>query len=442
MNVSLQERVVIRRVALAGCGAVGSALLRLVHEQQEHIAGAHGVRLQPVAVLVRDVDAPRDIPPADGILTDDPGSLLAASPDLVVEATGSVELGGRLAAAALSRGIPFITASKALIAAHGHELQRAATRAGTWLGLEATVGGGVPLVRALTESLPHAGVTGLRGVLNGTTNFVLDRLAAGATLADALVEARRLGFAEADASRDLDGRDAADKLAILAWLAFGVPPGSIPVARSGIDLQPERLVRVAATVGCTVRLLAELDATGGHIVASVQPVAVNGASPFAAVAGEENLVLVTTRSSGVVRLAGPGAGGGPTAVSLLADMLRPVRVRIPSPPTAARHLTARTPTAAQWLLGADPHPGVAAMVTRAAADAGAAVELVSQGGDVVFRLHHASDAAARHVRHAVERAGLSAVLLRTDAAIASPSTAAPGGGAASPGAIRSAAPPC
>lgn len=415
---------VTHRIAVAGCGVVGSALLRLIHEQQDIIAAAHGIRLEPVAVLVRNVAAARDVPPSSALYTDDPAALLTARPDIIVEATGDVDLGRHLAAAAVLRGVPFITASKALVAAHGHELHRAASAAGTYIGFEAAVGGGVPVIRALAESLPHAGIAGFRGVLNGTTNFVLDRLAAGLTLDDALGEARRLGFAEADASRDLDGRDAADKLAILAWLAFGVPPSRVAVARAGIEHRPEQLVRTAAAAGCKVRLLAEAVDAGGTVVASVQPVAVPHDSPFAAVSGADNLLLVATRHGGVLRFAGPGAGGGPTAVSLLGDILHPVRIAVA--PQPAFHASGASPTGqpgGQWLLSVDgPSPRLRSAIADATARVGATVRAVDGDDDVVFRLFSASDAAARFVRRAVEASAVSAVLLRADAPTALPTT--------------------
>ena len=310
------------RVALAGCGTVGSALIRLLRERAPAIEREHGLRFEITGVLVRNVQRPRIVESAAGALTRDVDAWLGGDADLVVEATGAVEVALRIARATLARGRCFVTANKALIAAHGPELAALARAHRGRLHFEAAVGGGVPVIRVLREALRHTGVRSVRGVLNGTSNFVLGRMAAGHGLDDALYEARVRGFAEADASRDLDGRDAADKIAILAWLAFGSDPAALPVQRRSLLPDTAALVRLARAQGGVLRQVAECFATDGVVSAAVEPVIVAPTSPLALVQGEENGVLVETRGNGSVRLFGPGAGGPPTAAALLSDMLQ------------------------------------------------------------------------------------------------------------------------
>ena len=204
------------RVALAGCGSVGSALLREISAHREAIGERHGVEIVLTRVLVRDVIRRRDATFDRALLTNDVDAFLATDADIVVEAIGGLDPARRIAETALGRGQRLVTANKLLLAAHGSSLSALARRNRTSLRYDAAVGGGVPILRVLDESLGAGGPSRVRGILNGTTNFVLTRLEGGASLESALDEARAAGFAEADASRDLDGRDAADKIALVA----------------------------------------------------------------------------------------------------------------------------------------------------------------------------------------------------------------------------------
>lgn len=313
------------RVALAGCGVVGGELVRLLRGSEAEVRARHGVRFELVRVLVRGADRPRPHELPAGVLTTDLDAFLATDAELVVEAIGGLDPAVRIAEAALGAGRRLVTANKAVIAAHGARLAALARRSGGRLDFESAVGGGIPVVRALRDSLALTGIGSVRGILNGTTNFILTRLGEGWRYTDALAEAQARGFAEADPARDVSGEDAADKIRILAWLAFGVEPSTLPVRRRGIVPHPDRLARDASLLGGLPRLVAEAARTEDGIVASVEPSIVAPHSELGRTRDEENAVLVESRWNGVVRLAGPGAGGPATASALLGDMLRAAR---------------------------------------------------------------------------------------------------------------------
>ena len=324
------------RVALAGCGVVGGGLLRLIRTRHERIARLHGVRIDVVSVLVRDVAKPRSERPAEDRLTSEQAAFLATDADIVVEAIGGIEPALAIARHALLRGRAFVTANKALIAAHGSELAALADQHGARLGFEAAVAGGVPVIRSLREGFGAAPIRSVRGILNGTCNFVLSRIAEGGDFSEAVRRAQEAGFAEADPSRDLDGRDAADKLAILAWIAFGADPARLEIGRRGLNSETARLVAGARSVGGSVRSIAEcIRQEDGSLIAGIEPVVVGGSSELARVHDEQNLVIVETQDAGTYRLAGPGAGGAPTATAVLADVL--AGRRAPLPPAAHIH---------------------------------------------------------------------------------------------------------
>lgn len=310
------------RVALAGCGTVGGALLGLLRGHRDAVRRTLGREVQLVSVLVRDPARVRPQPPHQELFTTDPVEFLAARADVVVEAMGGLDPAGALVRDALARGTHVVTANKALLAAHGPSLLRLAVRTGARLEFEASVGGAVPVIRTLREQLGGHGVRGIRGVINGTTNFILDQLAEGRDWNDAVAEAQRLGFAEADPSRDLDGRDAEDKLRVLAWLGFHADPRTVPVRREGISPALAALARDAAAGGGTVRLVAELRLEGRRLGGVIAPRVLDGRDPLAQARGEENAFEIHSESAGVIRLSGKGAGGSATASAVLADLLR------------------------------------------------------------------------------------------------------------------------
>jgi homoserine dehydrogenase len=310
------------RVALAGCGTVGGALLGLLQGHREAVRRRLGRGVEVVSVLVRDAARERPHAPHRERVTTDPAAFLAAGADVVVEAIGGIDPAGEIVRDALARGAHVVTANKALLAAHGPSLLRLATQRGARLEFEASVGGAVPVVRTLRDQLAGHGVQCIRGVINGTTNFILDRLAEGSAWEAAVAEAQRLGFAEADPSRDLDGRDAEDKLRVLAWLGFHADPRTVPVRREGISPALAPLARDAAAGGRTVRLVAELRLEGRRLAGTIAPRVLDANDPLASARGEENAFEIHSESAGVIRLSGKGAGGSATASAVLADLLR------------------------------------------------------------------------------------------------------------------------
>jgi homoserine dehydrogenase len=375
------------RVALAGCGVVGSELVRALHVQGPRIEMELGVRFQLERVLVRRIERPRTVAFAPGVLTADLDAFLATEADVFVEAIGGLEPAQRIARAALSKGRPFVTANKVLIAAEGEDLCSLARARGVDAHFEAAVAGGVPVVRVVREYLCRGPIRRIRGILNGTCNFVLTLLERGERLEDAIAEAQRRGFAEADPARDLDGRDAADKLAILAWLAFGVSPRSLALRRRGILPDAERLSRGASAAGGRLRLIAECEAfaeceADGEVVsASVEPIVLASESPFARTVGEENRIAIDAGWPWPIELAGPGAGGVPTAAALLADLIQATTSRaafaphvafaaLPTADHASNHVDLRVHA---WLIGV--RAGLVREARSRFADAGIAAAL-------------------------------------------------------------------
>jgi len=298
-------------VGLLGCGTVGSGVAR-------RLLASHPGLIR--AIAVRDPRKPRDVAWDDFAsdafdVVDDPGVRV------VVECIGGLGLARELVLRAIARGKDVVTANKDLIATEGPWLAAFAARTGASLRYEAAVGGAIPIVRALHGSLANEDVIEIGGVLNGTTNFVLDAMEAGAEYADALAEAQRLGFAEADPRSDVDGHDAAHKLAILAGLAFRRPSVSPALARRGIGAISRDDVRAGAERGLRLKLVAVARRAGDAIEAGVTPAYVADDHPFARARGAENVVRVLGRGCGTLVFSGAGAGGDATASSVVADVL-------------------------------------------------------------------------------------------------------------------------
>ncbi|MDQ6634516.1 MAG: homoserine dehydrogenase, partial [Gemmatimonadota bacterium] len=269
----------------------------------------------------RDVTRPRDADFDRSLLTADVDEFLASETDVVIEAIGGLDPARRIAESVLGRGGELVTANKELLAAHGSALTTLARAQRTSLRYDAAVGGGVPVLRLLDDALGAGTPVSVRGILNGTTNFVLTQLERGASLEHALREARFAGFAEADASRDLDGRDAAAKLSLVAWAAFGIAPEAIVVRRQSLLPDPVRYAVLAARVGRSVRQVAECTVVEGAVVASVEPLLVEPTSALARTRDEQNRVEVHSGWSAPLCASGPGAGGVPTATALLSDLV-------------------------------------------------------------------------------------------------------------------------
>ena len=341
------------RIALAGCGVVGGGLVRLLNDSAAAIASRYGVRFVITRVLVRDTGRERHLPIDSHLFTDDLNSFLANDSDVVIEAVGGEEPARTIAISALARGRKLITANKDLISAHAETLQELATLNRTGIDFGAAVGGSAPVISTLRDLVGASAPRSVRGILNGTSNFVISELERGSTLDDALATACERGLAESDCSRDLDGRDAAAKLAIIAWIAFGVRPADLNVRRGSLIPGLEILVRLAANVGGRLRLLGECtQLDGNRITAAVEPVIVHDSSPFARTRLEENRVEVDLGWSSPLSVSGPGAGGAPTAAALLSDL-----VRFSPPPNdrgkeATRFVSVADWRSHRWLVGA------------------------------------------------------------------------------------------
>ena len=309
-------------VALLGYGTVGAAIHRLLEENVEDIERATGHRFRVVRALVRDPDRERAYPAPEGVLTTEFASILEDdSVALVAEVMGGIEPTGGYVLDLLRAGKPVVTANKQLLARRSTELFAAAAEAGVQLRFEASVCAAIPVIKVLRESLVVTNVHRVLGIVNGTTNFILTRMEAGASYEDALAEAQRLGYAEADPTDDVTGADAAAKMAILASVAFGSRVELADVAYEGIDrLRPEH-VEAARSLGAVVRLVGSATLVDGAVDVRVGPALVDRSHPLAGVEGPFNAVMLQGDAIREIMLEGPGAGGIETASAVVADMV-------------------------------------------------------------------------------------------------------------------------
>jgi homoserine dehydrogenase len=308
-----------------GCGNVGAAFVQLVERQADAIEARTGVRLQVARVAVRNISRDRNLNLPDGMLTRDAlGVIEDPTIDLVVEVIGGIEPARELITAALVRGKPVITANKELLANVGTELFAAADAAGTDLLFEAAVAGGIPLIRALRESLRGEPIRRVIGIVNGTTNYILTKMSEnGADYSEALREAQDLGFAERDPTADVEGFDAGAKAAIIASIAFGARVVAGDVYHEGISKITKADIDVANRLGYVIKLLAiaEKDAASGEIAVRVHPAMVAKHHPLASVRESYNAVFVEGEAVGSLMFYGRGAGGFPTASAVLGDVI-------------------------------------------------------------------------------------------------------------------------
>jgi homoserine dehydrogenase len=328
----------VLRVALLGAGTVGSAVVRGFLERADRLAVAGGPRLELAGVATLDPDRARALGVPDELITDAPAHLVASrDTDIVVELMGGLDPARTLVRAALEDGKPVVTANKALLAAHGPELEAIARRSGSPLRFEASVGGGIPVLGPLGGDLAANRVTEVRGIVNGTTNFILTAMAEeGRAYADVLADAQAAGYAEADPTADVEGLDAASKIVILARLAFGgwlAPQAvvrAVPRLRggssAGITGVTAADVAGAAEHGLVLRLVASArPGPAGSIAASVVPTAVPVGSPLGRTRGVLNRIEVDGWPIGSVAFAGPGAGGDATSSAVLGDLVSVAR---------------------------------------------------------------------------------------------------------------------
>jgi homoserine dehydrogenase len=395
------------KVALLGCGVVGSEVYRLLSEQSAALAPRVGVPLEVAGVAVRDTGRQRNVTVDPALLTTDAMSL-ATRPDvdIVVELIGGIEPAGSLLLAAFKAGKSVVTANKALLAQDG-AIRSAARAHRADLYHEAAVAGAIPLLRPLRESLAGDTVSRVLGIVNGTTNYILDRMdSSGADFADALAEAQALGYAEADPTADVEGFDAAAKAAILASLAFHTQVIASDVHREGITAITAADIDSARALGCVIKLLAICERCNGGISARVHPAMVPRKHPLAAVREAYNAVFVEAESAGRLMFYGAGAGGRPTASAVLGDIVAVARNLITGISGMDASTYAELPvvpigdalTRYYVALDVADRPGVLAPVADAFARRGVSIKAVRQEGrgedaNLVIVTHTAPEAA-------------------------------------------------
>lgn len=376
-------------IGIAGAGTVGGTLVRRLVEERAVVTAKTGLDLEVRRVAVRDASKERPgIPPeivtAEVMdLVDDP------TVDLIVEVMGGLDPAGILVPAALRAGKPVVTANKELVAARGPELFAAAAEAGVPLLFEAAVGGGIPIIRPLTETLAGEQVDRVLGIVNGTTNFILTSMAdEGVGYEEALAEAQRLGYAEADPTADVSGADAAAKAAILAGLAFGTWVAPDRLHAEGITAIRAADFRAADELGFVIRLLAVAERRSDGVSARVHPLMLPVDHPLAAIRGATNAIYIEGASVGELLFAGPGAGGEPTATAVLGDVIDAARVHLSGSRVAPRirvepgDVVDFGTVDTQWYVRLEvvDSPGVLAQIAGAFSEAGVSILSVRQEG--------------------------------------------------------------
>jgi homoserine dehydrogenase len=396
------------KVAVLGCGSVGSQVVRLLSEQAGDLAARVGAPVELVGVAVRRPEVVREVDVRPELITTDAAGLVSRGDiDVVVEVIGGIEPARSLILSALEHGASVVTANKALLAEDGPTLFEAAEKAGRDLYYEAAVAGAIPILRPLRESLAGDRVTRVLGIVNGTTNFILDKMdTAGTGFHEALEEAQELGYAEADPTADIEGFDAAAKAAILASLAFHSRVTAADVHREGISDVTAADVASARDMGSVVKLLAIAELKDDAIAVRVHPAMIPRSHPLASVRGAFNAVFVESDAAGQLMFYGPGAGGAPTASAVLGDLVTVARNRLDNtrgPGESAYADRAVLPmgetlTRYHVAIDVDDRAGVLAAVATAFADHGVSIQTVRQEGrgadaQLVVVSHQATDAA-------------------------------------------------
>jgi Homoserine dehydrogenase len=381
------------KIALIGAGSVGSQVARLLLDGREELAARVGASLELIGIAVRDLQAPRDTDLPPELLTTDVESLILSA-DIVIELMGGIEPARTHVLQALNSGADVVTGNKALLATHGPELFEVAEQVGAQLYYEAAVAGAIPIIRPLRDSLAGDRVDRILGIVNGTTNFILDRMDAhGDTFESALQTAADLGYVEkSDPDADVGGYDAAAKAAILASLAFHTSVPLEAVHREGIADITKEQVDAARAAGYVIKLLAICERlTDPHtgvegVSARVYPALVARQHPLAAVHGGHNAVFVQAAAAGDLMFYGAGAGGLQTASAVLGDVVSAARRHVVGGPGVAESTHADLPvfdirsvtTRYQITLEVVDQPGVLARVAKLFSDHGVSVEMVQQ----------------------------------------------------------------
>ena len=421
------------KVAVLGGGTVGSEVARRLLANREELGRRVGAELEVIGVAVRDANKKRKVSLPKKLITTDAKSLVVQA-DIVVELMGGIEPARELILLALESGADVITANKALLAAHGPELFDAASKVGAQLYYEAAVAGAIPIIRPLRDSLAGDEVNRILGIVNGTTNFILDLMdTEGQSMGQALATATELGYAEADPTADIGGYDAQQKAALLAQLAFHTAIPLESVQREGITNISLDQVRQAREAGYVIKLLAiceriALPEGGEGVSVRVHPTLVPRSHPLAAVHGANNAVFVEAEAAGSLMFYGAGAGGPETASAVLGDIVSAARRHVVGGPGVGESTHAdlpvvdpgMVPTRYQISLSVSDEPGVLATIATVFADAGVSVETLSQSAPsdpsakrptatLVIQTHQATEA---DLAHTVENLAASPVVHR------------------------------
>mgnify|MGYP000948624837 CR=1 FL=1 len=381
------------RVALLGAGAVGSQVAALLLKHGDELADRAGASLQLAGIAVRDVDAPRDVDLPRELFTTDAESLIVGA-DIVIELIGGIEPAKTHLLQAINSGADVVTANKALLATYGSEIFDAADQVGAQVYYEAAAAGAIPIIRPLRDSLAGDRVQRIMGIVNGTTNYILDRMdTEGAEFADVLAQAQALGYAEADPTADVEGYDAAQKAAILASLAFHTAVPLESVHREGITAITTQMMDAARHAGYVIKLLAVCERLTGQdspsgeaISVRVYPALVPRSHPLASVHGANNAVFVEAEAAGSLMFYGAGAGGVQTASAVLGDVVSAARRHIAGGIGVGESTRANLPLAPighvitryQITLEVDDRPGVLATVAGILSDGRVSIATVEQ----------------------------------------------------------------
>jgi homoserine dehydrogenase len=416
------------KVALLGCGNVGAQVARILLDDAEMLASRAGARLELAGIAVRNIDAPREVELPRELFTTDAETLVKDA-DLVIELMGGIEPARTLILTAMRNGACVVTGNKALVAKDGPTLHEEADKAGVQLSYEAAVAGAIPILRPIRDSLSGDRITRVLGIVNGTTNFILDQMdSTGAQFADALAQAQRLGYAEADPTADVEGYDAASKAAILASLSFHTRFSLDDVYCEGISSVTAADIAAAKDAGFVIKLLAiaeKLGAAAGTETADgntgvsvrVHPTLLPREHPLAAVHGAFNAVFVEAENAGELMFYGQGAGGKPTASAVMGDLISAARSIVLGGPGRAETTTGQVlalPIASavtSYYIGLDvaDQPGVLAQIARLFAEHGVSIEIMRQ------TIHRDADsniesAELRIVTHRASEAALAATV--------------------------------
>lgn len=412
------ERV---NIGLLGCGTIGSGVYHLLRHNAAGLTEAAGRPLALARILVKELEEPRPFPVDRTRMTTDRDEVLGdEETDVYIEVMGGLEPARTYALEVLRRGRSFVTSNKELIAHHGRELMEAAADSGAQVKFEAAVGGGIPLIRPMEESLGGDVILKIMGIVNGTTNYVLTRMSIdGSTYSEALAEAKKLGYAEADPTADVSGIDAASKLAILCSIAFKAGFTSDQVYREGIQrIRPEDLEN-AREFGYAVKLLAIAGRDEGGVSARVHPTMIPLEHPLASISGNFNAIFVIGESVGELMFYGQGAGSLPTATAILGDVVNIVR-NLGKPPASKRSYWSRSGevlsmddvmTRYYMVLKVVDRPGVLAQIANVFGENQVSLESVVQKGigdsaQIVLITHEVAERNFRTARDGLEKLGV------------------------------------